>query len=82
MIWVQPALWSSYCTLDKTLWNDYFCSESSKKQQIEWTRIRKNPQKQNESLETSKQMRIPPSTKNIYRSKKCADHLNQLEQSS
>ena len=30
--------------LDKTLYDDYLCSVASNKQQIQWTRIEKNPQ--------------------------------------
>ena len=49
-------------SLDKTLYDDYLCLEASNKQQIngqEFLEIRKNI----ESLETPKQLRIPPSTK-------------------
>ena len=49
-------------SLDKTLCDDYLCLEASNKQQIngqEFLEIRKNI----ESLETPKQVRIPPSTK-------------------
>ena len=30
--------------LDKTLYDDYLCLMASNKQQIQWTRIRRNPQ--------------------------------------
>ena len=50
-------------SLDKTLYDDYLCSVASNKQQIQWTRIRKNPQEHIGSSETPKQVRIPPTTK-------------------
>ena len=31
-------------SLDKTLYDDYLCLVASNKQQIQWTRIRRNPQ--------------------------------------
>ena len=44
MIWVQPAPRSRHCIFGKTLYDDYLCLMASNKQQIQWTRIRRNPQ--------------------------------------
>ena len=49
-------------SLDRMLYDDYRCLLASKKQQIHWTRTRRNPRNIG-SLETPKQVRIPPVTK-------------------
>ena len=48
--------------LDKTLFDDYLCLVALNKQQIQWTRIQKIHNNIG-SLETLKQVRIPPTTK-------------------
>ena len=60
-IWVQPVPWSR-TSLDKTLYDDYLCFLALNKQQIWWTRIQRIYRNVG-SLETLKQVRIPPTTK-------------------
>ena len=43
--WFNPHPGHIVASLHKTLYNDYLCLVASNKQQIQWTRIRRNPQK-------------------------------------
>ena len=42
--WFNPHPSHVVASLDKTLYDDYLCLVASNKQQIQWTRIRKNPE--------------------------------------
>ena len=41
---LNPHAGHVVASLNKTLYDDYLCLVASNKQQIQWTRIRKNPQ--------------------------------------
>ena len=65
MIWVQPASWNGhvFASLDKTLYDDNLILLSLKKQQILWTRTRKNLPKHCVTGNLYKQVRIAPNAK-------------------
>jgi len=42
--WFNPHSGHVFSSLHKTLYDDYLCLVASNKQQIQWTKIRRNPE--------------------------------------